>query len=73
MITEEQKFRAETFRMLGIALLAPAGKILIDPLTFYQEQGLIYTVIYIVFSLVAAYVGLVHIEKARVILEEKRH
>lgn len=71
MISEEEKFRAETFRMFGVILLTPLGKILIDPLIFYQEHGLIYTIIYSMLALVFAYIGLVHIEIARATLDKK--
>ena len=71
MITEEEKFKAETFRILGIALLTPAGKILLDPWMFYQEHGLIYTIIYIIFASIGGYFGLLHIEIARGILDKR--
>ena len=71
MITEEEKFKAETFRLLGIALLTPAGKILLDPLVFYNEHGLLYTIIYVMFALIGAYAGLLHVEIARDILDKR--
>ena len=71
MITEEEKFRAETFRIFGIILLTPLGKILIDPMVFYQEHDLIYNIIYSVVALISAYIGLIHIEIARATLDKK--
>ena len=71
MVTEEEKFRADTFRILGIAFITPLGRLLVDPLAFYQEYGLVHTVIYFVYALTAAYIGLIHIEFSRGILDKR--
>ena len=71
MVSEEEKFRAETFRIFGIIFLTPLGKILIDPLVFYQEHGLVYTIIYSVPAFIFACIGLIHIEIARATLDKK--
>ena len=71
MASEEEKFRAETFRIFGIIFLTPLGKILIDPLVFYQEHGLVYTIIYFVLAFILGYIGLLHIEIARGTLDKK--
>ena len=71
MVTEEEKFRAETFRIFGIIFLTPLGKILIDPLAFCQEHDLTYNIIYSVLALISAYIGLTHIEIARATLDKK--
>ena len=71
MITEEQKFRAETFRILGIALITPFARFILDPYLFLQEHKVIYTIFYIIVSTIAAVIGFIHIEFARGILDEK--
>ena len=71
MITEEEKFRAETFRILSLVLLTPAGKVLIDPLLFYSEHEVVYSVLYTTASLIFAIIGFIHIEIARGILDER--
>ena len=68
MITEEEKFKAETFRILGIALITPIGKIFLDPYKFVIEHNLIYVAIYLLFAIVCAIVGIIHIDFARDIL-----
>ena len=71
MITEEEKFKAETFRIFGIALLTPAGKVLLDPWQFFVEHNPIYCIFYILFALVFSVVGVIHIERARAILDQR--
>ena len=71
MVTEEEQFRAETFRIFGLMFLAPAGRILIDPLGFYQEHDLAYNIIYSVLAFIFGCIGLIHIEIARATLDKK--
>lgn len=71
MITEEKKFRAETFRILGIALLTPFAMIFLDPWSFFTEHNLVYSTIYLLASTVSAVAGFIHIEIARGILDTR--
>lgn len=71
MVTDEEKFRAETFRILGISLITPMATILIDPYKYIMEHNIIYCAFYLMFALSFAYVGLIHIEKARAILDKR--
>ena len=71
MITDEQKFRAGTFRMFGFILLTPIGKVLLDPWIFLEEHNLMYGIIYIMIAIASGYIGLLHIERARVILDKR--
>ena len=71
MITEEEKFRADTFRMFGIILLTPLGQILLDPQKFFFGHNLVYGIFYLLFALLGATVGFAHIEKARGILDKR--
>ena len=71
MISEEQKFRAETFRIFGIALITPLGKILLDPSLFFREHDLFYSTIYTLCTVVGAVIGFLHIEIARGILDQR--
>ena len=71
MVTEEEKFKAETFRIFGIILLTPIGKVLLDPWIFFKEHNLMYGIIYIMIAVASGYIGLLHIERARVILDER--
>ena len=69
MISEEHKFRAETLRILGIALITPFAKFILDPYLFLEKHNVIYTILYVVISIILAAVGLTQIEIARGILD----
>ncbi len=71
MITEEDKFRADTLRILGIACITPIARFLFDPGLFFREHDFIYTTIYIPCAILAALFGLTQIEIARGILDER--
>ena len=71
VVTEEEKFRADTFRILGVALITPIARILLDPYAYFTEHNIIYSIFYLIFALGFAYAGLLHIERARVILDER--
>ena len=71
MVTEEQKFRAETLRILGIACITPIAKFLLEPYLFFMEHDFIYCILYIVGALLTALFGFTQIEIARVILDER--
>lgn len=71
MVTEEQKFRADTLRILGITLLTPIAKFLLDPYLFLKEHNFVYTICYVFCAVVVGVVGLTQIEIARGILNQK--
>lgn len=73
MVTEEQKFRAETYRITGFAMLTPIGRILLDPLPLFNEYELTPFIFYLTFSIIAGIIGFLLIEKARGILFVKRY
>lgn len=68
MITEEQKFRAETLRILGIALITPFAGFILDPYIFFKEHNVIYTILYVISAIISAGFGITQIEIARSIL-----
>ena len=71
MITEEEKFRAETLRILGLALLTPIARFLLDPYSFVMEHNIIYTIFYVPCTVLCGLFGLQQIEIARGILDQK--
>ena len=71
MVTEEQQFRADTLRILGVACITPIARFLLDPGLFFMEHDLIYSIIYIPCAILAALFGLTQIEIARGILDER--
>ena len=72
MVTKEDEYKASTFQIAGFALLAPFGKIFLDPFTLFKEGGLIGIILFITFSLLIALLGLIFIDRGRDILNIKR-
>lgn len=71
MVTEEEKFKAETLRIFGIALITPFARFILDPYLFLREHDPLFSICYIVFAIVSGIIGVIQIEYARSILEEK--
>jgi len=72
MISEEEKFKAQTFRIFGLALLTLLGRIFLDPLEFFLKYGLILSISYTTLALSFALLGFILIDKGRDIISEKR-
>ena len=72
MLTEEQKYKASIFKIIGIAMLSPFGRIFLDPLSFCLKYGPIFSASYIIFSALVMVVGFIFIEKGRDIIDTKR-
>ena len=71
MVSEEQKIRAETLRILGIAFITPMAKFLLDPHLFFREHNFIYTIGYVLCAIIVGLFGFTQIEIARGILDKK--
>ena len=71
MITEEDKFRADTLRILGVACITPIARFLLDPGSFFMQHDFIYVTIYVPCAILAAVFGFIQIEFARGILDER--
>lgn len=71
MITEEDKFRADTLRILGITLITPIAKFLLDPYLFLREHDIVYTMIYVIIASWFGIIGFTQIEIARGILDKR--
>lgn len=73
MTTEEQKFRADTIRLGGIAFMAPIGKVFVDLFELIDKYGLFMFFIFLIYSLGLAYVGLIFIVRSHdiIALEKK--
>lgn len=72
MLTEEQKYKASVFKIIGIAMLSPFGRIFLDPLSFCLKYGLTFSIFYVLFSVLVAIFGFILIEKGRDIIDIKR-
>jgi hypothetical protein len=65
---EEPKYRAEIFKIAGIAFMTPFGKLLINPFSLYKNLGPVEFIYFILVSLFFAFIGLLFIEQGRVII-----
>lgn len=74
MITEEEKYRAETFKIVGIGMLAPVGGLLLTPLVLLKQFGPISFKIYVLVSFLSLLMGVIILDEGRRILRlgEKR-
>ena len=70
MITEERKYRAYTFNIGGFALITPLGKIILEPSMLTNQIWIIPPLVYIIFCILLALVGLWSIAFGRDILDE---
>ena len=65
------KFRAETYRVFGLALLTPIGHIVLSPLSFYINYGNNFSLAYFALALSLAFIGFASIGKANVIMKNR--
>ncbi len=71
MITDEEKYRAETSRLVGMAMLMPFGALLLTPLAFFNQLGGFGFAIYFLVSSVGLIIGVTIIEIGRGILDKR--
>lgn len=50
MVTESDKYSAETMKVSGFALMTPFGRIIIQPVVVFNELGSVSFIIYFVFT-----------------------
>jgi hypothetical protein len=68
VITEEQKYRAETSKIAGFALMAPFGRIVLDPYIFRDFELWVLS-LYILLALILFLAGAVSVAKGHDILD----
>ncbi len=71
MITDEEKYRAEAGRFLGITMLMPFGGLLLTPVTLFNQLGLLGFSIYVLVSILGLIVGATIIEAGRRVLDKR--
>ena len=72
MISKETEQKAEILKLVGFALLAPFGRICIEPIVVINEFGFTGFMIYLTFSIIVGLFGTRCIVRSFEILEEKR-
>lgn len=65
-----EKFRAETYRIFGLALFTPLGQIVLNPFNFYNQFGGKYYFAYLLISYSLTFAGIACIEKANAIMKK---
>lgn len=55
---QKLKYQCETLRLLGLAMLSPAGKILIDPINFYASITILHSVGITIYATICLLAGL---------------
>ena len=71
MITEEERYRAETSRLVGIAMLMPFGALLLTPIALFNQLGELGFALYILMSSIGVVVGVTIIEIGRRLLDKR--
>jgi len=69
VVTDEKNYRAETTKIAGLAFLSPLGRIILDPLSLLYNYDYLVIFLFLVYSIVLAFIGLVFVLKAHDILE----
>ncbi len=68
MIPKDEEYRAEIFKIAGFAMMAPIGKFFLEPWVIFKEVNNGIFFIFLVVSLLLAYIGLVFVMKGYDIL-----
>ena len=68
MVTKEQEYMSQAFQIAGFAMMAPFGKIILDPISTFHSFGAVFFFYYLLASLVSAIIGFIFIERGRDIL-----
>ncbi len=71
MSTDEEKYRSETGRFLGITMLMPFGGLLLTPVILFNQLGSLGFAIYVLMSSVGLVIGVTIIEVGRRILDKR--
>ena len=72
MITEEEKYRAYTFDLVGFAVLTPFGRLVLENVKLFHELGLVWFLINLFGSICLFIWGLTLVEQGRSILDKSR-
>ena len=72
MITEEEKYKAETYKIVGIAMLAPIGPLFLTPIALFKQLGSLGLTIYSLVSFASFILGGIIIEQGRKAIDKER-
>lgn len=69
MIRESDKYRSDIFKIIGLAMLTPFGKLLIDPITIFSTHSVGNSIFIAISSTTSFILGILLITKGFDILE----
>ena len=69
MITEGKKYRAYTLNVSGFALMSPLGRIVLEPVSTFNEFGAFGLICYLLLALGLTYIGISVVVRGCDILE----
>jgi len=72
MIPDEEKYKAQVLQIIGITLLTPIAKVLLEPGTMFNDLGLVWFIYYVIASFIALSFGIILIDRGRDILSIRR-
>lgn len=72
MLSEENKFKAETLRMTGVAFLTPLARVFLDPFGLFTERGPLIFLVLVIYSSALAFVGLLCIARCSDIIDGRK-
>lgn len=71
MVTEEEKYKADTFKIIGIAMLTPVGPVFLTPSLLLKQLGVIGLAIYVCVSFASFLLGAIILEADRRFIDKK--
>ncbi len=71
MITDLDKYRVEIFKLVGLGMMAPFGRLFLEPITIFKGFGLLGSFFYCIMCVSLAIVGVILILKGYDIIDTK--
>lgn len=68
-MNQRTKYRSDTLRITGLAMLTPFGKIFVDPFSIFQDHDPIYIGIFLITAIALACIGIITITRGHDILK----
>ena len=71
MASEEEKYRAETFRIIGIAMLTPVGPLFLTPGILLKQLETNGFMLYLFITIISSILGAMILELGRSFLDKR--
>ena len=73
MITEEEKYKSETYRIIGIAMLTPIGPAFLTPMILFKQLELNGLIVYLLVAFISFVLGVMIIERGRKFIDKETY